>query len=129
MRILVYAIVATLAAGVFHGIGLAQEKREERPRFKGVELYSWKDSKEDWVFALMSGTNRLKTLEEVKAPENQIAGLGKLEKAFARLAIDERVSWSHPIAGFEYPPERTIRRIEKFAEEAKITLRRHEPRE
>jgi predicted Zn-dependent peptidase len=125
MKILLYIIVATFVAGVC----LAQEKREERPRFKGVELYSWKDSKGDWVFALVNGTNRQKTAEEVKALKNQIAGLGKLEKAFAHLAVDERVSWSNQVEGFEYPPQQTIKRIEKFAKESKITLRRADPNE
>jgi hypothetical protein len=128
MKILLYIIVATFATGVFDGVCLAQEKREERPRFKGVELYSWKNTKGDWVFALMNGTNRLKTADEVKAPKNQIAGVGKLEKALARLAADETVSWSHQIEGFEYPPEQTIKRIEKFAKESKITLRRPDPK-
>jgi hypothetical protein len=124
MKMLLYIIVATFAAGTC----LTQEKREGRPRFKGVELYSWRDSKGDWVFALLSGTNRLKTAEEVKAPKNQIAGQGELEKAFARLAIDERVSWSHRIEGFEYPPEGTIKRIEELAQKSGVTLRRADPK-
>jgi hypothetical protein len=129
MKILICIIVATFVAEVFDGVCLAQEKREDRPRFKGVELYSWKDSKGDWVFALVNGTNRQKTEEEVKAPKNQIAGLGMLEKAFAHLAVDERVSWSNQIEGFDYPPEQTIKRIEKFAKESKIILRRADPKE
>jgi hypothetical protein len=125
MKMLLYIIVTAFVARAC----LAQEQREGRPRLKGVELYSWRDSKGDWVFALLSGTNRLKTAEEVKAPKNQIAGLGKLEKAFARLAIDEKVIWSHHIEGFEYPPEGTIERIEKLARESRVTLRRPDPKE
>jgi hypothetical protein len=121
---LLYVFVATSVAGAC----LAQEKREGRPRFKGVELYSWRDSRGDWVFALLSGTNRLKTAGEIKAPRNRIAGVGELAKAFSRLAIDEKVSWSHRIEGFEYPPDGTIKRIEKLAQESRVTLRLPDPK-
>jgi hypothetical protein len=48
----------------------------------------------------------------------------ELKKALARLAFGEQVSWTHPLSGFEYPPEATAKEIEAFATKAKVTLRR-----
>jgi hypothetical protein len=40
---------------------------------KGYELYSWYDEERDsWRFTLITGTNRLKTVEEIIAEENQV---------------------------------------------------------
>lgn len=113
-------IVATAALA---GICRADDKREENRRFKGVELYSWKDPGCDWSFALLDGTNRLKTEQEVKAPEKTIKGVEGLKKAFARLALEEHVSWTHLIEGFEFPPAATREEIERAAVEAKVELR------
>jgi hypothetical protein len=116
-------ITAALTIAVLVGRCWADDKREEKPRFKGVELYSWKDKSGHWVFTLLDGTNRLKTEEVVKGAKNHIKGVVDLKKALARLAVKEQVSWTHPIKGFEFPPEAVRKEIEKDAKEAKIDLR------
>jgi hypothetical protein len=100
----------------------ADDKREAKPRFKGVELYSWKDKAGDWIFVLLDGTNREKTEKEVKGTKVQIKGVQELKKALGRLAEDEHVSWSHRIGGFEFPAKATRDDIEAEAKKAKITL-------
>jgi hypothetical protein len=122
MKQLLCLITAALAITVLHGLCWADDKREERPRFKGVELYSWKDKADGWVFVLIDGTNRLKTEKEVKGAKNLIRGVEALKKALARLAPGEQVSWAHRIKGFEFPPEETRKEIAKAAKEAKINL-------
>ena len=97
-------------------------QREAKPRFKGVELYSWRERGGDWVFALLDGTNGLKTLEEVKAPTISIKGAEELKKALARLAVGEHVFWTHLIEGFEFPPEAMQKEIEEAAKGTKIEL-------
>jgi hypothetical protein len=118
-----YLVATALTLSVLQGVGWADDEREEKPRFKGVELYSWKDKGDNWVFVLLDGTNRLKTEKEIKEAKNQIKGAADLKEAFARLAVGERVSWTHPIEGFTFPPEATRKEIEKAADEAKIDLR------
>jgi hypothetical protein len=97
-------------------------QREAKPRFKGVELYSWRDKEGNWVFALLNGTNRLKTRDEVKAPKISIKGVKELKTALARLAEDEHVFWTHLIEGFEFPPEAMQKEIAEAAKGAKIEL-------
>jgi hypothetical protein len=120
MKHLLCLLATALTMTVLYGVCRADEKREEKPRFKGVELYSWKDKGNNWVFVLLNGTNRLKTEEEVKGAKNQINGAETLKRALARLAVGERVSWTHPIKGFEFPSRAMRKEIEKAAEEAKI---------
>jgi hypothetical protein len=100
----------------------AQERPSEKA-FKGMELYSWQDSNSDWVFALLPGTNRLKTEAEVKRKENQIPGVNELERHFLRLAEGEQVFWFHrDLKGFAYPDEKMMKDIAASAKKAKVEL-------
>jgi hypothetical protein len=112
---------------LFASIGLlvaapAQERPAQKA-FKGIELYSWQDSKGNWLFALLPGTNRLKSEAEVKKQENQIPGVEELEKHFTRLAEGEQVFWFHGnLKGFAYPEGKTMNGIASSARKAKVDL-------
>jgi hypothetical protein len=123
MKQLLRLITAAFTMAVLGGFCRADDKREEKHRFKGVELYSWKDTEGGWVFVLVNGTNRLKTEKEVKGTKDLIRGTEALQKAFARLAVAERVSWAHRIKGFEFPPVATREEVKNAAKKAKIELR------
>lgn len=101
-----------------------EPKREPKPRFKGVEMYSWKDAKGVWQFALLDGTNRDKTEAEVKAAKTVYAGTDKLAAALKLLAEGETVFWSHRPKGFEYPPKDDLKKIDAAARAAKVELTR-----
>ena len=122
MKQLASLLLAVLTMTGFFRVCWADEPREEKRRFKGVELYSWKDQGGDWMFVLLDGTNRLKTEEEVKRAEHKVKGVEDLKKALARLAVGEQLSWTHPIQGFAFPPEATRKAIEKAAKEANVHL-------
>jgi hypothetical protein len=122
MKQLLSLTIAAVTMTVLLGSCCADDKREEKRRFKGVELYSWKDKGGGWVFVLINGTNRLKTEKEVKGAKDLIRGTEALQKAFTGLAVGERVSWSHRIKGFVFPPEATQKEIEAAAKKAKIEL-------
>jgi hypothetical protein len=104
----------------------ADPPREPKPRFKGVELYSWKDDKGAWQFALLDGTNEEKEVQKVKVGPHVLAGKEKLVAAMKLLAEGENVSWSHNINGFEYPPKDDLKKIDAAAKDAKVTLSRPE---
>jgi hypothetical protein len=59
---------------------------------KGFELYSW-PAGEDWDFALMIGTNRLKTMEEIKSSEKTLHGVDAIKAALRELPANEQVFW------------------------------------
>ncbi len=106
----------------FAEVSLADAKREEKPRFKGVELYSWKSQGNNWVFVMLDGTNRLKSTDEIKKAKNQLKGVGALKQAFSKLAKDEQVVWIHMVKGFEFPPKTIQKEIATAAKEAEIKL-------
>lgn len=123
MKNFVWFIAFLPAIAPFSPVSRAEEKREEKPRFKGVELYSWKDGTGAWNYVLLSGTNREKQPEVVKGSKNPIKSVEDLKNAIARLAVGEQVAWSHQIPGFEFPPESTRTEIKKAAKAADIVLR------
>jgi hypothetical protein len=97
--------------------------RAKERAFKGMELYSWKDPSRGWIFALLPGTNRLKTEQEIKQKENEILGASQLEQHFSKLAEGEEVFWFHrDLSGFAYPDERVLQEIQASARKAKVEL-------
>ncbi len=70
--------------------------------FKGYELLSWR-YKGDWVFTLMTGTNRAKSFEEILSAENQystdalikitVRGIDDLKVVLGRLPRGEQINW------------------------------------
>jgi len=68
---------------------------------KGYELYSW-PAGNDWCFVLVTGTNRLKTYQELTATDDAEAGdwvkikatgVEALKAVLGRLPRDEAVMW------------------------------------
>jgi hypothetical protein len=116
-------LAAAVAMTTLQALAGAEDKREEKPRMKGVELYSWKDKDDNWLYVLVSGTNRIKTEKEIKESSEKRKGDAELLKALALLAVGEDVTWSHQfVSGFEFPSEKTREQIKKSAKEAKINL-------
>ena len=109
---------------VLSGLCLADgdAAREEKPRFKGVELYRWKGEGGEWTFVMAGGTNRLKATDEIKKAPSKLKGLKPLKEAFSKLAEGEQVFWFHMVKGFEFPPKAVQKEIASAAKGAKIKL-------
>jgi len=60
---------------------------------KGYELYSW-PAGQDWDFALMIGTNHLKTLDEIQSPAQTLHGVEAIKTALRGLPANEQVFWA-----------------------------------
>jgi hypothetical protein len=100
----------------------AGHTRLEKPLFKGVEMYSWKDGRV-WKFSLLEGTNRNKTKNEIMAKSVTMTGLESLETRLATLAVGEYVSWSNPREKpFAYPSAAVIAHLVQFCASEQITL-------
>ena len=79
-------VLTSIALGGF----AAEPERATRTAGKGYELYSWQRSDGAWSYALLFGTNRLKTLEEI---DNEATDLRTLKRRLSALAIGEHVVW------------------------------------
>lgn len=89
---------------------------------KGYELYSWRESGE-WKFSLLVGTNREKSLEEIKSAETVFSGVEELTSALERMPEGQYVTWSSKET-LEFPPDDIIEQVEKVCEDHGLILNR-----
>lgn len=89
---------------------------------KGYELYSWQEAG-GWKFALLVGTNREKSLEEIKSAETVFSGIDELISALERMPEGQYVTWSSKET-LEFPPDDIIKQIEKVCEDQGLILNR-----
>jgi hypothetical protein len=135
-RLRAWAIGVLAALGPFfaaadstlNGIGIptppAGHSRLEKPLFKGVEMYSWRDGRV-WKFSLLIGTNRNKSEQEVMAKSATVTGLEQIKARLATLAVGEYVSWSNSglrQKPFAYPSAAVIAELVRFCASKQIEL-------
>jgi hypothetical protein len=89
---------------------------------KGFELYSWQVDGE-WVFAVLVGTNREKTLDEIQSPQARLNGVGELAKLLTALPAGEYVSWLTRDS-LALPPKDIITQVEQICAEQGLELTR-----
>jgi hypothetical protein len=110
---------------------------DELPRsFKGYELYSWEEDSQ-WHFTLITGTNRLKTIEEVTSEGDsisetgwvkiQVVGADAIKYVLSRLPQGESVFWCDEVhveqsteTDLQLPPEQIAGAIEEHAEQCSL---------
>jgi len=73
-------------------ISLTANGQPPQGSMKGYELYSWK-IKGHWYYSLLPGTNRLKTYEEITAPNVVKRDAAGLKAELQKLPRGEQVSW------------------------------------
>lgn len=107
---------------------------------KGYEIYSWQEAGQ-WVFKLITGTNRQKTIEEIMADSEtiqddtwiniKIIGVDDLKIILGNLPEDESVFWiaangmettADQAIHFEFPPDSMIEDIHGFCEQIGVDL-------
>jgi len=107
---------------------------EELPRsFKGYELYSWEEEGQ-WHFTLITGTNRIKTIEEITSKGDfisetgwvkiQVVGADAIKDVLSRLLEGESVFWCDELhigqsteTDLQLPPEQIADAIEEYAKQ------------
>jgi hypothetical protein len=105
---------------------------EQLPRsLKGYELYSWEEEGQ-WHFTFITGTNRIKTLEEMTSEEDfisetgwvkiQVVGADAIKDVLGHLPEGESVFWCDELhigqpteTDFQLPPEQITHAIEEYA--------------
>jgi hypothetical protein len=107
---------------------------------KGYELYSWQENNE-WHFTLTTGTNRVKSPEEIISDENtvqadgwvkiSVQGLEALKQALSGLPQHEAIFWADaswleraqvqpgPIM---LPPQETIDVVQEYCKQLGLEL-------
>lgn len=109
------------------------------PSLKGYELYSWQSGHE-WYYTLISGSNRVKTTQEILSGASAIQddgvqvtvqGVHDIELTLEQLPSDARVVWlgrravkrrgSRPGA-LSLPPRRDVEDIQEHCRELGVRL-------
>ena len=107
---------------------------------KGYEIYSWQEEGQ-WVFKLFTGTNRLKTIEEIMSNSEPIQDdtwtnikinrVDDLKIILEKLPEGESLFWmtangietsADQAILFEYPPDAMIEEIRDFCEQIGVDL-------
>jgi hypothetical protein len=89
---------------------------------KGYELYSW-PGQEDWHFALLVGTNRLKTYDEVISSDAVVQGVEALKNELAGLPQGEIVFWTAwHVSGMAIPPDQIVDLVRAYCQEIGLEL-------
>jgi hypothetical protein len=119
-----------VAGTIFAGcIGKEEIKGVEKPLpdfMKGYELYSWQE-KNELYFTLITGTNRLKSYEEIISREDIVSddgvkitvrGVDSIKATLGRLPKNESIFWTaRRILGFSLPSGEIIDEIKKYCDQ------------
>ena len=124
MKIMRYFLFSILLGSLLSGCGTAsQPPATPFPEsMKGYELYSWQDGNQ-WKFSLLTGTNREKTLDEIKSADTVLSGVEALTSALEKMPSGQFITWSVRET-LSFPPEEMIAQVEKACEEKGLILNR-----
>jgi hypothetical protein len=105
---------------------------------KGYELYSWEENGE-WHYTLITGTNRVKTMEEITSGEDfvsevgwvniHVVGMDAIKNVLCKLPKGESVFW---VAGLhmgdtvgpilQLPSKQVVDAISEYAQQCGLVL-------
>jgi hypothetical protein len=122
MKIIQILLFAILLGGLLSGCGKAAQPTV--PPFaesmKGYELYSWQEG-DQWKFSLLIGTNREKTLDEIKAADVVLTGVDALTSTLEKIPAGQYITWSSREA-LSFPPEEVRNQVEKACKDRRLIL-------
>lgn len=124
---LVWVLAGLPASACLAACGAVRSSATPSPAFKGMELYSWKTPAGEWAYAILSGTNRRKFLEEVQAEPLTLA---EVKRRIAELPERESLTWSNEVAepaGTEtttlpFPPDEVIEELRALAKAGGVSF-------
>jgi hypothetical protein len=124
MKTVKYLMFAILVGSLLSGCGAASEPTVTPfpESMKGYELYSWRDGNQ-WNFSLLVGTNREKTLDEIKDTKTMLRGVDALTSALEQMPAGQYITWSSRET-LSFPPADIIEPIEQVCRDQGLILNR-----
>lgn len=123
----------SILASLLMLITFAAFAQSTRPAMKGYELYSWKRDGR-WHYAIVEGTNRSKSYEEITSDKTSISGTGSLKEQLNKLPKGAEVIWTTGVdpamrkiaegksPKLELPSGTRVRKIKKYCDKIGIKL-------
>jgi len=87
---------------------------------KGYELYSWQDGGQ-WKFSVLLGTNREKTLEEIKSADVVLSGVDELTSTLENIPAGQYITWSSRET-LAFPPDEIRSQVEQACKDQGLIL-------
>ena len=87
---------------------------------KGYELYSWYDGSQ-WNFSLLVGTNREKSLSEIKSSDVVLHGMDALKSTLEKIPAGQYVIWLSKET-LSFPPDKIVKQIEEICKDKGLIL-------
>ena len=87
---------------------------------KGYELYSWQDGNQ-WRFSILIGTNREKSLDEIKSADVTLSGVEELISTLEQIPVGQYVTWSTRET-LAFPPEDILKQVEQTCKDEGLIL-------
>lgn len=124
MKSVKYLIFTVLVVPLLSACGAASQTTPTPypESMKGYELYSWQDGNQ-WNFSILVGTNREKTLDEIKDAKTTLRSLDALTSALAQMPSGQYITWSSRET-LSFPPEDVIKQVEKVCADRGLILSR-----
>jgi hypothetical protein len=122
MKIIQILLFVLLFGSLLAGCGSASQKTATPfpESMKGYELYSWQDGGQ-WKFSLLVGTNREKSLDEIKSADAVLSGVDALKSALERMPEGQYVTWSSRET-LSFPPEDIRTQVEQACKDSGLIL-------
>ena|SRR5689334_24438020 len=122
MKTIQTLLFAILLGSLLSGCGSASQPTVTSypESMKGYELYSWKEG-EQWKFSLLVGTNRAKTLEEIKSADVALAGTDALISILEKIPAGQYITWSSRET-LSFPPDDIRSQIEQTCKDKGLIL-------
>ena len=116
--ILFVILVGTLLAGCGPS---SQSTASPFPEsMKGYELYSWQDGGQ-WKFAILVGTNREKSLDEIKSADVVLSGIDELTSTLEKIPSGQYITWSSGET-LSFPPDEILKQVEQTCKDQGLIL-------
>ena len=122
MKIIRFFLFVVLIGTVFSSCGMPSEPPPTSlgESMKGYELYSWQEGSQ-WKFSLLIGTNREKTLEEIKSAEILLSGVAELESVLGTIPSGQYITWSARET-LSLPPDTILKQVKQICEDQGLIL-------
>ena len=124
MKAVRYLVIVILLGTLLSSCGTASEPGVTPfpESMKGYELYSWQEGSQ-WKFSILIGTNREKTLDEIKAEETVLHGVEALIAALQQMPAGQYITWSSRET-LSFPPAEVVEQIEATCTQQSLILNR-----
>jgi|SRR5690349_16178461 len=122
MKTIQTLLFAILLGSLLSGCGAAAQPAATpfAESMKGYELYSWQEGGQ-WKFSVLVGTNREKTLDEIKSADVILSGVDALLSTLEKIPAGQYITWSSRET-LSFPPENIRNQVEQVCKNKGLIL-------